>query len=442
MSEWKKIRIGDVLTESKIESEIPNTERRITVRLNAKGVEKRPDTNDKAGATKYYIRKAGQFIYGKQNLHKGAFGIIPNELNGFETSSDIPAFDISDKCHPDWLIYWFTQGDFYKSLEKFARGVGSKRINISDFFDIEIMLPSLEKQLEILKHTKQIHIINYHLSTQLTHQKSLLKKLRQSILQDAVSGKLTEQWRKDNPVTESAVDLLKRIQTEKAELLKSGKIKKQKPLPPVKAEEIPFGLPESWVWCRLGEVTELITSGSRDWARHYKDDGKAKFVRMGNLSHDWFILKNNNIARVNPPNNSEGNRTSLIENDLLISITGDVGWKGLVPENFGEAYINQHTALVRFLPFLRSTFFPISLCSPFSNKQFLIPQRGIKNSFRLTDISEHYIPLPPLAEQQAIVIKVEALLKHCDQLEAEITASEQNAQMLLQTVLKEAFNPV
>jgi len=97
MKDWKKVKLGSLLTESKILSENPDTDKRLRVRLNMLGVEKRPKTNDKEGATKYYKRKAGQFIYGKQNLHKGAFGIIPHELDGFESSLDIPAFDVEKR---------------------------------------------------------------------------------------------------------------------------------------------------------------------------------------------------------------------------------------------------------------------------------------------------------------------------------------------------------
>ena len=86
---WNFVKIGSLLTESKIESSKPNSEKRIRVRLNVRGVEKRPDKSEVEGATKQYIRKANQFIYGKQNFHKGAFGIIPKELDEFESSSEM-----------------------------------------------------------------------------------------------------------------------------------------------------------------------------------------------------------------------------------------------------------------------------------------------------------------------------------------------------------------
>jgi type I restriction enzyme, S subunit len=121
---------------------------------------------------------------------------------------------------------------------------------------------------------------------------------------------------------------------------------------------------------------------------------------------------------VNPPKNGEGNRTRLEASDLLISITGEVGNLGRIPEDFGEAYINQHTCLVRFLPSCRGRYFPEVLRSPLASSQFNEPQRGVKNSFRLSDVDAIVVPLPPLAEQHRIVAKVDELMALCDQLKS------------------------
>ncbi len=124
---------------------------------------------------------------------------------------------------------------------------------------------------------------------------------------------------------------------------------------------------------------------------------------------------------------------------MLVSITGDVGNLGLIPDNFGEAYINQHTCLIRFMPSCRSMYFPEFMRSPLAKKQFDAPQRGIKNSFRLGDVGVMIIPLPPLAEQKAIVQKVDKLMDIIDQLEQQIKHRKQLAENLMQTVLREAF---
>lgn len=145
------------------------------------------------------------------------------------------------------------------------------------------------------------------------------------------------------------------------------------------------------------------------------------------------------IRFVTPPDDGEGSRTKLEENDLLISITGDVGNLGLIPPDFGDAYINQHTCLLRFMPVCRNGYFPELMRSPLAKRQYDAPQRGIKNSFRLGDVGEMIIPLPPISEQNAIVSKVEKLLALCDQLEAQISQNQTHAEQLMQAVLKEAF---
>lgn len=238
-------------------------------------------------------------------------------------------------------------------------------------------------------------------------------ELRQSILQAAVQGKLVSQ----NIYDEPASVLLERIQAEKARLVKEGHLKKEKPMTEIPENEIPYDLPQGWVWCRLQEVSLQITSGSREWAKYYSASG-AKFLRMGNLSRDSFKLRLSSIQHVKPPKGKEGERTALQKNDILVSITGDVGLLGLVPDDFGEAYINQHVALVRSSNLLSPLFLSYTFLSKLCKEQFNEPQRGIKNSFRLTDLLYMLIPIPPLAEQQRIVSKVNKLMALCDGLEA------------------------
>ena len=303
----------------------------------------------------------------------------------------------------------------------------------------------------ILLHERQI--TTSLISTELTYQLSLVKNLRQQLLQDAVQGKLvknavyTEGGQKnvgevsnlaDVRASETGSQLLKRIKAQKAQLIKDKKLKKEKELPPIKAEEIPFAIPEDWVWCRLGEITNLVTSGSRDWAQYYSSKGDI-FVRMGNLSRDSFDLRMDKIQYVNPPKNQEGNRTRLEEGDILVSITGEVGNLGLIPNDFGDAYINQHTALVRLNNFVVTKFICYLFLSETMQKQFNAPQRGMKNSFRLSDIDYLLIPLPPLSMQHRIVAKVENLMQLCAALETSIQTSAAENEQLLQQVLREAL---
>ncbi len=260
--------------------------------------------------------------------------------------------------------------------------------------------------------------------------KENVAELRKAILQLAVMGKLVPQ----NPDDQPASELLKEIEAEKQRLVKEGKIKKPKPLPPVIEEEKPYALPQGWEWVRVWAVSQLITSGSRDWAKYYSESG-AKFVTMGNLSRGNYQLRLEEIRYVNPPRDGEGARTRLEENDLLISITGDVGNLGLIPAGFGEAYINQHTCLLRFMSCCRGRFFPELMRSPFAKAQFDAPQRGIKNSFRLGDVGEMIVPLPPILEQHRIVEKIDEIMGLCDSLEQQIDAAARKQAELLNTLV-------
>lgn len=246
-----------------------------------------------------------------------------------------------------------------------------------------------------------------------------IARLRRFILDLAVRGILVPQDPEDEPASE----LLKRIAREKARLVKAGEIRRERELPSLSEVDSSFELPDYWTWVRLGDLTKFVTSGSRDWAKHYSNEG-AIFVRMGNLSKDHYRLRLDQIQRVKAPDDGEGTRTRLEADDILISITGDVGMLGLIPEGFGEAYINQHTAMVRPVAEMKGRYLAELFRSPFAQRQFNEPQRGIKNSFRLTDITQFVVPLPPLAEQYRIVAKVDELMTLCDQLEAARTERE------------------
>jgi type I restriction enzyme S subunit len=126
---------------------------------------------------------------------------------------------------------------------------------------------------------------------------------------------------------------------------------------------------------------------------------------------------------------------------VLISITGDVGLLGLIPAGFGEAYINQHTCVVRPMDDLQGRFLPELFRSPFAQDQFNAPQRGIKNSFRLTDVTEFLVPLPPLAEQNRIVAKVDELMALCDRLEAARAQREAARDRLARSCLSRLDTP-
>ena len=125
----------------------------LTVKLHLKGVSKNHNTETLSiGGTSYYIRKKGQFIYGKQNLFNGAFAIIPDRLDGYLSSGDVPALDVDEtKINSLYLMYYLGREHIYKQIEKLAIGSGSKRVHESTLLNLEIPLPTIEEQSFIVK---------------------------------------------------------------------------------------------------------------------------------------------------------------------------------------------------------------------------------------------------------------------------------------------------
>ena len=308
---------------------------------------------------------------------------------------------------------------------KMALATGDIIVHISGdkLGTILLPVPPLAEQERIVAriHEAELVIENYaNKATALRElQDTFPEALKKSILQEAVQGKLVPQ----DPSDEPAEALLERIRAEKQRLIKEGKIKKDKhesvifrrdnshyeKLDGVERcidNEIPFDIPDSWGWARLGNLTEMITSGSRDWAKYYSTEGNL-FLRMGNLSRNSFDLRLNEIQRVRLPETVEGTRTAVQAGDLLFSITGEVGMLGLVPSGFETAYTNQHTAVIRFLPQMRNKFLPYFFLTDYAKTCYKSNQHGIKNSFRLNSISDILVPIPPLYEQRRIVNQIE-----------------------------------
>jgi type I restriction enzyme S subunit len=427
---WKKVKLGDILTESKIISENPNPDRRITVRLKVLGVEKRGLENEVEGATKQYVRKAGQFIYGKQNFHKGAFGIIPPELDGFESSSDLPAFDVDNSCLPEFVFYFFKQGDFYLELSKIASGVATQRINTTQLFELELLLPEIKTQRRLIENIQLLEKNGSEISTELTHQLNLVKKLRQQLLQDTVLGKLVPQ----NPSDELASELLKKIKAEKAKLIAEKKLKKEKDLPPIYPEEIPFTIPDNWVWCRLATITNFIDYRGKT---PNKVDKGIKLITAKNVKFGYFS---------NEPEEYISERDYALHMTRGIPNNGDILFTTEAP--LGNACLLNYEAkfalaqrIITIQPILfNNQFLLYSILSEVIQKQLIKKQsgataKGIKSS-RLVEV---LIPLPPLSEQTRIVQKVDELMRYCNELEASIKQSQQQNEKLLQQVLREAL---
>ena len=167
----KNAIVGDVCSISEQIRAEANIDDIITVRLHGNGVCKSSAENLQLGATQYYRRRAGQLIYGKQNFHNGAIGIVPISLDNGITSKDIPSFDIDEmKCNSVYLLAQLQSPQYYKPAEALTTGTGSKRLKEETFLKMPIVLPNKREQDDIA-------VLIHRASMNLDHAKRLLELL-------------------------------------------------------------------------------------------------------------------------------------------------------------------------------------------------------------------------------------------------------------------------
>ena len=147
-NDWVERKLNDVLYENKL---IKNdTGKRLTVKLNLKGVYERENKPfEKIGITRQYVRNTGDFIYGKQNINRGCFGIVPSHLNGYVSSIDIPSFKFNQGFSNYFLFYKFSNFNFYDSLKYKMEGSSSKRFHVKTFLNTTLWFPNFIEQQKI-----------------------------------------------------------------------------------------------------------------------------------------------------------------------------------------------------------------------------------------------------------------------------------------------------
>ncbi len=179
-----------------------------------------------------------------------------------------------------------------------------------------------------------------------------------------------------------------------------------------KFKDSPLGrIPVEWEINTIGNVAEFVTSGSRGWADYYSTDG-ALFLRIGNLTREHINLRFDDVVFVNPPDSSEGKRTAVRSGDLLISITADLGIIGIIPDNFTEAYVNQHIALVRLSNTVNKRFIGWHLSGRKGQAQFeKLNESGAKAGLNLPTIERLLISKPHRTEQVRIAGVLDSVVK-------------------------------
>jgi len=360
-------------------------------------------------------------------------------VNGKFISSDL-CFIITAKdpikLPIDLKFYHMIFNEFKNDIVNSTKaGTSKEAIGMKAFGNYKLPYFAINKQIDTKVQFVNMQDSKVELNVELTHQLNLIKQLRQAFLREAMQGKLV----KSNNTKETGQQLLAKIKAEKAKLIADKKLKKEKELAPITEDEIPFEIPKHWVWCRLGEISNI----QRGKSPKYSDNGVFKMLNQKCVR--WFSINIEHSKAVDEIwFNSIDKELKIKVNDLLVNSTGDgtIGRSGITDIICDNFMFDSHILRVRSFVKIEQKLLCYIINSEYG--QSLIESIKGATSTKQTELgvnnlSNFPIPLPPLHEQEQILSKLEELMAFCDGLEHSIKESEGYNEMLLQQVLREAL---
>ena len=349
-----------------------------------------------------------------------------------------------NELNSKWLCLILQSNFMRTSIFEHETGTANQgNIGSEDIKNMLLPLPPLAEQKAIVAKIEELlpYIQKYDAAhTKLEEfNKKFPVEMQKSILQQAIMGKLTEDWRneqaslaKTNSAVQladrsSAKDLLKKIKAQKARLIAEGKIKKDttkagasgRALAEITEEEIPFDIPESWCWCRLGDICFDIKRGKSP--KYVEKSNYLAFaqkcnVKTGGINLEIALyLDESTISRYS-------NTDCLVQGDVVINSTGGgtMGRVGYfeceIPKGIKGIYPDSHVTTIRTVGFMEQKFVFYFLKTKQKELESLGEGSTNQTELKPYTLQNLLLPLPPLAEQKAIVAKIEELLPLCKKL--------------------------
>lgn len=453
MSEWKKVKIGDIFAIEKgsLQSS-KNTPGKYDFITAASEWKNHNSYDHDCEAIVYAVAASGSL--GRAHYVNGKF--IASDLCFILTEKN------KDKYPVNFLFYQIIFEMLRDEIvSKTKTGTSKESINRGNFSNYEIPYFPIDFQLANYQRFVDAKNTIKTLIDEYEKQKSYAKQLRQNILQEAIEGKLTADWRKQHPVQKGNPDydaqaLFEQIQNEKyhtdlfapngahakkAKSVSSEPIRvtrKEKSLPPITEDEIPFEIPAGWKWVRLGDVGEIYR-GSGIKKSDMVESG-LPCVRYGELYTTYgltfsdaksFIKKNlfdkskkfgskSVIFTLTGENRQDIAKAAAYLGDNFVAASGDLAF-----------WVN-HSQEPCYLSFYMASLYFTNIKKKIATGDFIIHMSVEK-------IKKVPLPLPPLAEQKEIVTRVEVKLQTIAQLETQIATRETTTKQLMQSILKDAF---
>ena len=346
-------------------------------------------------------------LFNENCLGKYPFTVPDSHVSVVRTSDNIFSayicFLFNSKLYQD---YW---------EDRLAGSTNQKELYIGVLQNTIIPLPPLAEQKRIVAKIEEMlpKVEEYGKAQDALNKlnEELPEKLKKSVLQEAIEGRLVPQ----DPNDEPASVLLEHIREEKKRLVKEGKLKKKDlEVKPISEDEIPFDIPDSWEWVRLGNVAEIARGGSPRPIKEYitEDSNGLNWIKIGDTDKGGKYI-NSCKEKIKP----EGLKKTRIVHPGDFLLTNSM--------SFGRPYITNiegciHDGWLMISPFagaFEQSYLYYVLSSAFAHKQFNDKVAGaVVQNLNSDKVAESLIPLPPLAEQKRIVAKIEEVFKEIDKL--------------------------
>lgn len=357
-----------------------------------------------------YILHAGMIVLGRRG-EMGRCAVVTEKEDGWLCGTGSFFMEPSMRLYVYYVVSLFSSPyvKFYLGGE--SVGTTMSNLNHTILSKMPIPLPPLAEQRRIVAKIEELlpYIDRYVASYESLEQVNteFPEDMKKSVLQYAIQGKLVEQ----RPEEGTAEELYRQIQTEKKRLTKEGKIKKEKPLPEIAEDEIPFDIPESWKWVRLSDLCKSISDGDHQPPPQVPNG--IPFLVISNVSSGTIDFAN---TRYVPQDYFEALSAERIaeRGDILFTVTGSYGIP--IKVNCDKAFCFQrHIALLKLLIDWDYLFF--ALKSPAIKLQCdAIATGTAQKTVGLKSLRSIILPLPPLAEQKRIVAKLDEILPLCERL--------------------------
>lgn len=310
------------------------------------------------------------------------------------------------------IYYFYYLFYLYKNTGRLrGRGVAIQGLSNEAIHKVVLPLAPLEEQHRIVAKIEELlpYVDRYATAYEKLEQfnAKFPEDMKKSILQYAIQGKLVEQ----RPEEGTGKELYRQIQIEKQRLIKEGKIKKEKPLPKITEDELPFDIPESWKWCRLSDVID-VRDGTHDSPK-YVPVG-IPLVTSKNLVNGFIDY--GNVKYITQEDADKINVRSMVDDDdILFAMIGSIGNPVLVKKD-REFCIKNMALFKRFANTdisMRYVYWFLFYAQYKLKKE---ASGGVQSFISLSRFREYLIPLPPVAEQNRIVAKLEEILPLCERL--------------------------